>query len=90
MQCACCGTWQHFHCYGFIIDLPREQHYCYQCLLEDSPRDRLSDMEQLAYFRRALWIIYDQEDIESARYTPRSFVQKLGQSMTEVRNVRAE
>ncbi|KAL2040969.1 hypothetical protein N7G274_006427 [Stereocaulon virgatum] len=78
MQCACCGTWQHYHCYGFIIDQPREQHYCYQCLLEDSPRDRLSHMEELAYFRRALWIIYDREDMELARYTPKSFAQKLG------------
>ena len=62
------------------MDQPGDQHLCYQCLLGDLQKDRLERMKQLARFRRALWVIYDRDEDDSARYTQKSFAEKLGQS----------
>lgn len=60
MQCRCCSTWQHDHCYGFDLANPKHQHYCYQCLLESSDEPRLEQLKVLARFRRALWMAYEK------------------------------
>ena len=72
------------------MDQPGEQHYCYQCLLEDSQEQQLSDMGKLACFRRTLWIMFDRDETDSAHYTQRSFAQKLGQSTPEIRDIGAK
>ena len=63
LQCDCCNTWQHYHCYGFAVELPRqgEAHFCYQCLLEGTDEVSLAKLRWLAQFRRALWILYHED-----------------------------
>ena len=61
MQCDCCGTWQHYHCYGFLHEHPGKNHFCYQCLFEDVDKPRLEDLKRLAQFRRALFVLYEEK-----------------------------
>lgn len=44
---------------------PRYAHFCYQCLLEDGDEPRLEQLKSLAQFRRALWIAYEQNSINT-------------------------
>lgn len=62
LQCDCCNAWQHYHCYGFTVELPRpgEAHFCYHCLLEGTDEFSLAKLRRLARFRRALWILYNE------------------------------
>lgn len=73
MQCDCCDMWQHYHCYGFFLGAPGKDHYCYQCLLEDSEKQRLDDLRRLAQFRRALFILYEKEP-----HSQRALMELLG------------
>ena len=61
------------------MDLPGDEHYCYQCLLEDSEQERLVEMRELARFRRALWMLYDDNDPTPC--TQNSLAEKLSQSV---------
>ncbi|KAL6717506.1 hypothetical protein ACLMJK_005421 [Lecanora helva] len=61
MQCECCDTWQHQHCYGYLHQSPGKEHFCYQCLLEDRDESRLDDLKRLAQVRRTLFILYEKE-----------------------------
>ena len=61
MQCGCCDTWQHGHCYGFVARKPCDEHFCYRCVLENSDVDRLQGLKGLAKFRRAIWLAYQGE-----------------------------
>ena len=72
LQCICCQKSQHYHCYGFAAETHVHEHYCYQCLLEDTHSALLGDMKSLAIFRRALWILY-----ERTPSSPAEFAQKL-------------
>ena len=72
LQCICCQKLQHYHCYGFAIEMYVHEHHCYQCLLEDTHGALLGDMKSLAIFRRALWVLY-----EKTPSTPAEFAQKL-------------
>ena len=76
---------QHLHCYGFIVHQPGDEHYCYQCLLEDSEQERLVEMKELARFRRALWMLYDGDDNDPTPCTQNSLAEKLSQSVQWVR-----
>lgn len=60
IQCDCCDTWQHRHCYAVEKVSLGETHVCYKCLLEDSEEELLRNMQQIARLRRALWIIRSQ------------------------------
>ena len=69
MQCGCCGTWQHYHCYGFVLQKPRlDQHFCYKCLLEEWDIPRLDELAELAAFRRAVWILYDRKPSSEKKF----------------------
>lgn len=72
LHCICCLKLQHYHCYGFALNTHINEHYCYQCLLEDTHGQLLGDMKNLAIFRRALWILYEQSPS-----SPEDFSQKL-------------
>ena len=72
LQCICCHKLQHYHCYGYARETYVSEHYCYQCLLEDTDATLLGDMKSLAIFRRALWILY-----ENNPSSPADFAQKL-------------
>ena len=73
LQCICCRKLQHYHCYGYARETHVPEHYCYQCLLEDTHAPLLGDMKSLAIFRRALWILYEKNPS-----SPADFAQKLG------------
>lgn len=62
LQCDCCCTWQHYHCYGFTVEVPRpgDEHFCYNCLLAETDEFSLAKLRRLARFRRALWILYNE------------------------------
>ena len=79
MQCKCCDTWQHYHCYGFLTNAPSEEHFCYQCLLEESNEASLNDLRRLAQFRRALFILYEKEP-----HSQNAFMKLLGRSAGDV------
>ena len=72
LQCTCCRKLQHYHCYGYAPETHVPEHYCYQCLLEDTHATLLGDMKSLAIFRRALWILYEKNPS-----SPADFAQKL-------------
>ena len=72
LQCICCRKLQHYHCYGYAQETHVPEHYCYQCLLEDTHATLLEDMKSLAIFRRALWILYEKNPS-----SPADFAQKL-------------
>ena len=72
LQCICCRKLQHYHCYGYARETHVPEHYCYQCLLEDTNATLLGDMKSLAIFRRALWILYEKNPS-----SPADFAQKL-------------
>ncbi|KAL9044019.1 MAG: hypothetical protein Q9214_002815 [Letrouitia sp. 1 TL-2023] len=64
IQCFCCFTWQHLHCYGFLNGVPWKTHACYQCLFGVSDRPRFHKLAKLVRMRRALWVL-DEEKPES-------------------------
>lgn len=72
LQCTCCQKLQHYHCYGFALETQVNEHHCYHCLLEDTHRALLEDMKSIAIFRRALWILYEENPS-----SPAEFAQKL-------------
>ena len=72
LQCICCRKLQHYHCYGYAQETHVPEHYCYQCLLEDTHATLLGDLKSLAIFRRALWILYEKNPS-----SPADFAQKL-------------
>ena len=72
LQCVCCRKLQHHYCYGFVLEMHVLDHYCYQCLLEDTHVALFGDMKSLAIFRRALWILYEKNPS-----SPADFAQKL-------------
>ncbi|SLM33351.1 Zinc finger, RING/FYVE/PHD-type [Lasallia pustulata] len=63
VECECCYTWQHLHCYGYRGTRPLEHdtHVCYRCLLEGTEDALLLKITELARVRRALWVIYDED-----------------------------
>lgn len=80
IQCYCCDTWQHNHCYGFVFREPWKYHVCYQCLFGTRHKDRLNEMRELAEFRRALWLLYEKEPKNR-----HSFAENLGESRHDSR-----
>ena len=68
LQCICCLKLQHYYCYGFALETQVNEHYCYQCLLEDTHETLLGDMKSLAIFRRALWVLYEKHPSSPAEF----------------------
>jgi hypothetical protein len=64
IQCDACDKWQHAPCYGFMLveeTTKLDKHFCYSCLLSrEEERELLSQMVDLAKFRRALYYIWNQ------------------------------
>ncbi|EMR09970.1 hypothetical protein PNEG_01729 [Pneumocystis murina B123] len=63
IQCYVCQSWVHAWCYGFISGnderLP-DDHSCYSCLLRKFEPVLYESMKDLALFRRALMIIWEE------------------------------
>ncbi|KAG4301694.1 hypothetical protein PCANB_001869 [Pneumocystis canis] len=63
IQCYVCQSWVHAWCYGFISGnderLP-DDHSCYSCLLQKSEPILYESMKDLALFRRALMIVWEE------------------------------
>ncbi|KAG4301612.1 hypothetical protein PCK1_002097 [Pneumocystis canis] len=63
IQCYVCQSWVHAWCYGFISGdderLP-DDHSCYSCLLRKSEPILYESMKDLALFRRALMIVWEE------------------------------
>ncbi|QSL65791.1 hypothetical protein MERGE_000069 [Pneumocystis wakefieldiae] len=63
IQCYVCQSWVHAWCYGFISGnderLP-DDHSCYSCLLRKFEPILYESMKDLALFRRALMIIWEE------------------------------
>lgn len=63
IQCFVCHSWVHAWCYGFISGdderLP-DDHSCYACLLQKSEPVLYESMKDLALFRRALMIVWEE------------------------------
>ncbi|KAG4304964.1 hypothetical protein PORY_001639 [Pneumocystis oryctolagi] len=63
IQCYVCQAWVHAWCYGFISGnderLP-DDHSCYSCLLQKSEPALYESMKDLALFRRALMIVWEE------------------------------
>ena len=78
MQCGCCHMLQHAHCYGFLSTAPRDEHFCYQCLLEDSDKPRLEDLRRLAQFRRVLFVLHKENP-----HSQSALAKTLGNATTE-------
>ncbi|MCJ1333678.1 DNA binding protein [Thelotrema lepadinum] len=57
VQCDCCDTWQHRHCYAIDEQDLGTIHVCYTCLLEDAEMPLLQEMRSLARKRRICWTI---------------------------------
>ena len=57
VQCDCCDTWQHRHCYALDGQDLASIHVCYVCLLEDSEKPLLREMRSLSRMRRICWTI---------------------------------
>ena len=58
VQCFCCSTWQHLHCYGYTCsDDPRlpDEHFCYWCLLGDTGTSNYTALQEIAVERRAMY-----------------------------------
>ncbi|CAF9927706.1 DNA binding protein [Imshaugia aleurites] len=68
LQCTCCQKLQHYQCYGFALVTNVQEHYCYQCLFEDTRKALLTDMKLVAIFRRALWILYEKNASSPAEF----------------------
>ena len=49
--------------------------------MEDTEQERLAEMRELARFRRALWMLYDGDDNDSAPCTQNSLAEKLSLSV---------
>lgn len=69
VECECCYTWQHLHCYGYretkILD--HQTHVCYRCLLEGTEDALLLKLTEMAQIRRALWALYDEAFLRSKK-----------------------
>ncbi|KTW25949.1 hypothetical protein T552_03223 [Pneumocystis carinii B80] len=63
IQCYVCQSWVHAWCYGFISGkderLP-DDHSCYSCLLRKFEPVLYENMKDLALFRRALMIVWEE------------------------------
>lgn len=79
--CDNCDEWQHTDCYGFTsakdIRIP-DYHVCYSCLLGKNEGKLLEEMRNMALFRKALRIIWNQGSFPSSN---KVFANKLGVSL---------
>ena len=57
IQCDCCDTWQHKHCYALESRSLDDAHACYSCLLEDGEKKLLAKMSEGVRRRRLCWLI---------------------------------
>ena len=85
VQCSCCDTWQHLHCYGYTGNddarLPNE-HICYWCLLGDNEKATYKKLGELAIKRRGMHLAM-QKGLKSQT----EFAEDLGLEMSRTGSV---
>lgn len=78
IQCDCCDTWQHRHCYALCDQNLASTHVCYRCLLGDMEAPLLAKLGCFSRMRRICWVIRYQGHPKSES----AFAKKLGIAAT--------